>query len=91
MSARKIWRSIRAGSRNVSFEDLRKVAQAFGFVHVRTSGSHHIFNHPGLPGMLNLQPDRGKAKPYQMRQLVKLVEKYRLSFADNDAGPTEDQ
>ena len=41
--------------------------------------------------MLNLQPDRGKAKPYQMRQLVKLVEKYRLSFADDNAGPTEDQ
>jgi len=41
--------------------------------------------------MLNLQPDRGKAKPYQMRQLVKLVEKYRLSIAGDDAGPTEDR
>ncbi|MEX2009693.1 MAG: type II toxin-antitoxin system HicA family toxin [Dongiaceae bacterium] len=62
-----------------------KVATAFGFVHDRTVGSHRIFNHPGLPGMLNLQPDGNKAKPYQVRQLVKLVEKYRLSLR---AGPT---
>jgi len=34
--------------------------------------------------MLNLQPDRGKAKPYQVRQLMKLVEKYRLSLADEN-------
>jgi len=41
--------------------------------------------------MLNLQPDGGKAMPYQMRQPIKLVEKYRLSIAGDDAGPTEDQ
>jgi len=28
--------------------------------------------------MLNLQPDGHQAKPYQVRQLVKLVEKYGL-------------
>jgi hypothetical protein len=56
------------------------VANAFGFVHARISGSHHIFNHPNLPGMLNFQPDGHQAKPYQIRQLVKLVEKYGLTL-----------
>ena len=85
VNARKAWRLIRSGSRNIAFDDLVKVAKAFGFVHDRTAGSHHIFNHPGLPGMLNLQPDGSKAKSYQVRQFVKLVEKYRLSLR---AGPT---
>jgi len=85
VNARKTWRLIRSGSRIVAFDDLVKVATAFGFVHDRTAGSHRIFNHPGLPGMLNLQPDGNRAKPYQVRQLVKLVEKYRLSLR---AGPT---
>ncbi len=89
MGARRTWKSIRSGSRNVSFDDLVGVAKAFGFVHVRTSGSHHIFNHPGLPGMLNLQRDAHQAKPYQIRQLVRLVERYGLSLRGDD-GADED-
>jgi len=63
-----------------------RMANAFGFVHARTSGSHHIFNHPDLPGMLNLQPDGHQAKPYQVRQLVKLVEKYGLILPHGEKG-----
>jgi predicted RNA binding protein YcfA (HicA-like mRNA interferase family) len=70
--------ALRQGSYNLSFDDLVRLANAFGFVHARTSGSHSIFSHPNLPGMLNLQPDGHQAKPYQIRQLVKLVEKYGL-------------
>ena len=78
MKAEKAWRLVRRGSYNLSFDDLVRLANAFGFVHARTSGSHRIFSHPELPGMLNLQPDGHQAKPYQVRQLVKLVEKYGL-------------
>ena len=49
---------------------------------MRTSGSHRIFNHPAIPGMLNFQPDGNKAKPYQVWQFIKLVEKYGLSLGD---------
>ena len=40
-------------------------------------GSHHIFVHPEVPEPLNLQDIRGQAKPYQIRQLLRLVERYR--------------
>jgi HicA-like toxin of HicAB toxin-antitoxin system len=86
VKAERAWRLIRRGRYNLSFDDLVRVASAFGFVHTRTSGSHHIFNHPNLPGMLNLQPDGHQAKPYQVRQLVKLVEKYGLILPHGEEG-----
>jgi predicted RNA binding protein YcfA (HicA-like mRNA interferase family) len=48
----------------------------------RVSGSHHIFEHPEIPEMINLQEVNGEAKPYQIRQLMKLIEKYDLKLED---------
>lgn len=63
------------------FEDLLRLAVAFGFVLKRVRGNHHILIHPTVPDTLNLQPDAGgKAKPYQVRQLVSLVEAYGLEL-----------
>ncbi len=41
-------------------------------------GSHHIYTHPKIPRALPLQPVNGEAKPYQLRQLAKLVAEYNL-------------
>jgi len=39
--------------------------------------------HSDLPAALNLQPDRnGNAKPYQLRQLVDLVEIHGLKLEE---------
>jgi len=43
---------------------------------------HHIFVHPDLPELLNLQKVAGKAKPYQIRQFLRLVEGYNLKMGD---------
>ena len=56
--------------------------KGFGFSLSRTSGSHHIFVHPGMPQMINLQDVAGEAKPYQIRQLLRLIEKYNISLED---------
>ncbi len=32
--------------------------------------------------LINLQNDRGQAKPYQLRQLLRLVERYHLDLGD---------
>ncbi|MCI0427593.1 MAG: hypothetical protein L0Z46_06225 [Nitrospiraceae bacterium] len=45
-------------------------------------GSHHVFAHPTLRELVNLQEVGGKAKPYQVRQLLDLVERYNLQFED---------
>lgn len=56
---------------------------AFGFVHIYTKGSHHIYKHPEVEEALNLQPKKGDAKPYQIRQFTELVEFYNLSLKDD--------
>lgn len=67
---------------NVSFADLRRLVEAFGFELKRTSGSHHIFVRPDVSVVLNLQEVRGQAKPYQIRQFLRLVERYALRMED---------
>lgn len=56
------------------------LAQWFGFVLVRISGSHHIFRHEALDELLNLQDRSGEAKDYQVRQLLALIETYGLTM-----------
>jgi len=55
---------------------------AFGFELRRTSGSHHVFMHLAVRELLNLQEVRGQAKPYQIRQFLRLVERYALTMDD---------
>jgi predicted RNA binding protein YcfA (HicA-like mRNA interferase family) len=71
-----------ARSRNVRFSEAFALARGFGFDLVRISGSHHILAHPSIPELLNLQNVRGQAKPYQLRQMLELVEHYDLSLGD---------
>jgi predicted RNA binding protein YcfA (HicA-like mRNA interferase family) len=63
----------RAGNLDVRFDDLLRLAYAFGYDLARKRGSHHILVHTELPMMLNLQPADRKAKRHQVRQLVVAV------------------
>ncbi len=83
MNKRKLLASVLAGKSNVRFTDACKLAEAFGFRLDRITGSHHIFEHTGIPELVNLQDVKGKAKPYQVRQLLALVEKYDLKLEDD--------
>jgi len=44
----------------------------------QTRGSHHIFSRPGVDEILNLQPIGSLAKPYQVKQVRKVVIRYKL-------------
>jgi hypothetical protein len=46
------------------------------------SCSHHVFVHPSIVELVNLQEVGGQAKPYQVRQLLRLVERYNLTLED---------
>ena len=79
MNPEKLMRRIASGATsNVSFADFRRLVEVHGFRLVRVSGSHHAFGHPQVRELLNLQPVRGEVKPYQVRQFVRLVERYDL-------------
>jgi predicted RNA binding protein YcfA (HicA-like mRNA interferase family) len=49
-----------------------------GFEERRVSGSHHIFVHAEVPEIVNLQDVAGQAKPYQIRQCLRLIRRYAL-------------
>ena len=82
MNKRKLLRKVLSGSKNIRFADMLRLAEAFGFRLARTEGSHHIMVHPEVPRPLNLQEVHGQAKPYQVRQFLKLVEQYNLALED---------
>ena len=42
-------------------------------------GSHHIFFKSGIEEIINIQPDNGKAKAYQVKQIRELIVKYKLA------------
>lgn len=82
MNRRKLLQKIVDGSRNIQFAEMVNLVVGFGFELSRTDGSHHIFVKSGIPELVNLQNVNGQAKPYQMRQFLKLIEKYNLELED---------
>jgi predicted RNA binding protein YcfA (HicA-like mRNA interferase family) len=77
---RKLLQRLLSGSKNVSFTDAVSCAEAFGYRLDRVNGSHHIFVHDQVPVVLNLQNVSGKAKPYQIKQLLQIIEIYNLKI-----------
>jgi len=62
---------------NIDFNDLLSMLDHLGFQQ-RIRGSHHIFTRQGIEEILNLQPKGAKAKVYQVRQVRRMILKYRL-------------
>jgi hypothetical protein len=71
--------------KNIRFESLIKVVEAFGFHFSRGKGSHHIYTREDVTEILNFQEVDGKAKPCQIRQFIAIVEKYNLQVAEDNA------
>ena len=84
MKKRRLLRKLLAGSKNVRFSEVVACAEGFGFRLERVSGSHHIFVHPDVPELINLQDVKGKAKPYQIRQLLQTIEAHNLRMEDEE-------
>lgn len=71
-----------AGSKNIAFSDFVLMVEGFGFGLSRVSGSHHIFVHPKVKELVNLQEVGAQIKPYQVWQFMNLVERYNLTLED---------
>lgn len=77
-STKKILEAMRREPRNVRFADLIKVCvEHFGEPRQRAT-SHAVFKTP-WPGdpRVNIQNDGGKAKAYQVRQVLLAIDKLR--------------
>lgn len=63
--------------RDISFSELCGMLKYLGFEE-RIKGSHHIFFKEGIEEILNIQPKKTKAKPYQVKQVRNIILEYRL-------------
>lgn len=62
---------------NIAFDDLQHLLEHLGF-EVRIRGSHHVYRRTGILEKINLQRQGAKAKPYQVKQVREIIQKYRL-------------
>lgn len=65
---------------NVAFGDFCRLLEQLGFEKVRIAGSHQIYAHSAIPELVNLQDVSGQAKPYQIRQVLRIIERYNLQL-----------
>lgn len=82
-------RAALAGKNSFPFDALCRLAESAGFALDRRRGSHLIYKHPthildarlAPSDRMNFQPRDGKAKPYQVEELVSFI---RLAVAKGE-------
>ena len=62
---------------NVGFDELCQLLARLGF-DSRIRGSHHNFFRQGVIERINLQRDGNKAKPYQVKQVRRIILEHGL-------------
>ena len=79
MNRRRLLRRLLGGrsDANIRFGDLCNLLKSLGFEE-RTRGSHFVYVKEGVEDMINLQRDGSKAKPYQVRQVRRVLVRYGL-------------
>ena len=76
---RKLLRRIIEGQSDagIPFDRLCNLLRGLGFEE-RIRGGHHIFTRADVVEILNLQPQGGLAKRYQIKQVMEVVMRYDL-------------
>jgi predicted RNA binding protein YcfA (HicA-like mRNA interferase family) len=78
MTKKEIYEGLKRNPKNVRFSVICRAAEVFGFRYKGGKGSHRIYVKEGVREMLNFQNVKGKAKPYQVKQFLKVVDRYKL-------------
>ena len=81
----RLWIKIVSGRSdgNISFSDLCQLLLHLAFEE-RIKGDHHIFSRDDVEEIINIQPYKNKAKPYQVRQIRNILIKYKIGEAEDD-------
>lgn len=87
-SWKKLLAKARRAPASLRFEEVCALAEKAGFVLRRSNGtSHCVYKHPAIhdvsDSLCNFQSDDGKAKAYQVRQLLDRIDAWQL-------GPSEE-
>ena len=74
----KLLQKARRSPKNLRFDELGSLAKCYGWVFKRQNGAHQIYENVQLTPedgrLMNFQSDQGKAKPYQVNQLLNAIE-----------------
>ncbi len=68
---------------NLRFEEICQLAECYQFEFKRQSGSHRIYTRLGFKTVMNFQNVGGKAKRYQVDQLLNAIEEITGEREDN--------
>ena len=83
MRRRRLLARLQQGAvHNVAFADFVVLVTGLGFVFVRRVGNHRIYQRDGIPETVNLQPAGNQAKANEIRQFLKIIERYGLELDD---------
>jgi len=82
LNKRKLFTRIVNNQKNVKFNDFVAIVEAYKFYNTRSEGSHFIYKNASIPEIINLQNENSKAKPYQIKQFLAIIEKYNLDMED---------
>ena len=84
MNKQELYEELKQKLKNLRFKRLCLIAEAFGFQYKGGKGSHRIYVREGIEELLNFQNVNGKAKPYQVRQLIKIIENHELLMEESE-------
>jgi predicted RNA binding protein YcfA (HicA-like mRNA interferase family) len=74
----KLLEKARQSPANFSYKDLVQLAVMVGFEKKGGKGGHELFKHPLGPPRMNFQNVHGKAKDYQVKQLIRYIDDHNL-------------
>ncbi|MDO8550343.1 MAG: type II toxin-antitoxin system HicA family toxin [Ignavibacteria bacterium] len=80
MKNKKLLEKVVRNPYDVSFSEMSKLLEGFGFNLKRIKGSHHIYKHPDVPYLINIQNKGGKVKSYQVNQFIDIINEFKLSL-----------
>lgn len=63
--------------KNIKFKDLQRILIYIGF-RERIRGDHFIYTRKDVAEKINIQPNGALAKPYQVKQVRKIIMDYKL-------------
>lgn len=68
--------AIRRNPKTVRFEEACAAAESIGFSRKGGEGSHRVYAREDEPTILNFQNRQGRIAEYQVKQLIKMLDKY---------------
>jgi predicted RNA binding protein YcfA (HicA-like mRNA interferase family) len=75
----KLIEKSRMNPAGIRFREICLLAEHLGFSRRGGKGSHVVYEREGIVEILTFQDRKGMAKPYQVKQLLAVMNKYDLS------------